>query len=279
MAEAAKIRFICPHCNKHFKLDAHYAGRKAKCSKCSAVIRVPNIIPSTDSNEYLVLNKDSSIAETASLPARNKNNGVKKDKYVRKEKMYCPTCGGQLRQILKQKQPIGKSICIRCSVTPGFCPECHGALRTKLAQQCPHCLSSWHLTVSQSSSQNQMEKTEPAKSQKSSTETKTQKLHEQAPVYNPAASFFSGAITGLGLWGFGFLALLINIWPFTFALFMNSQMDPTETVIGQFASKISKFATSGIYLTLGPVSIIGCAILGLIAGKDAGSGGSHNAGT
>lgn len=277
MAKAVKIRFICPHCNKRIKVDVHYAGRRAKCSGCSAVIRIPNLIPSPDSVEYLVLNKDSSLAETASLPVGNKNVGIKEEKHARK--LYCPKCGEHLRQLLKQKQPTGKSICIKCFVKPGLCPECGGTLRTKLAQQCPQCLSSWHLTVLQSSSQKHIEKPEPAKSLKSSTVTKTQDLHKQAPKYNPAASFFGGAITGLGLWGFGFLVLMINIWPFTLALFMNSQMDPTETVIGQFAAKISKIATSGIYLILGPVSIIGCAILGLIADKDAVSNDSHNIGT
>jgi hypothetical protein len=181
--------------------------------------------------------------------------------------------------VLKQKLPTGKSICIKCSVTPGFCPECRSTLHTKLAQQCPHCLSSWYLAVLQSPPEKYIERSEPVKSPNSSTKTKTHKINEQAPAYNPAASFFGGAFTGLVLWGFVFLALLINIWPFTIALFMNSQMDPTETVIGQFAAKISKFAISGIYLTLGPVSIIGCAILSLIGNKDAVSSDSHKSGT
>lgn len=264
MTETTKIRFHCPHCNKRFKLDSQHAGRRAKCSRCSAVIRVPEITLSPDSLDNLVLNKDSSRIETDSQPISKENTKDKKDKHVRKEKLYCPTCGELLRQVLNRRQPTGKSICIKCSVTPGSCPECHGTLRTKLAQQCPHCLSSWHQTVLQSSSEKYIERSEPVKSPDSSTETKTQKKHEQAPKYNPVSSFFSGAIMGLVVWGFGFLALLINIWPFTFAFFMNSEMDPTETFLGQFASKISNFATSRIYLILGPVFIIGGAILSLI---------------
>ena len=84
---------------------------------------------------------------------------------------------------------------------------------------------------------------------------------------------------GLVLWGFGFLVLLINIWPFTIALFMNSQMEPGDTALGQLAGSISKFATSSIYLILGPVCIIGGAILGLAEGQSSVSDDSHNAGT
>ena len=264
MTDAAKIRFRCPHCNKGYKVDSKHAGSRAKCSRCSAVIRVPDIRLSPDSLDGSVLNKDSSRVKADTQPIGTENTKTEKDTHVHKEKLYCATCGELLRQVLKSGRPTGEKICIKCSVTPGFCPECHDALRTKLAQQCPHCLSSWHLTVLQKSPEKYIERSEAAASTARSMETETQNIHEQEQIKSPVAKFFIGAFVGFKLWVIGFLVLLINIWPFTFAFFMNSKLDPTETFLGQFASKISSFAISSIYLILGPVSIIFCAILSLL---------------
>ncbi|MCG3174988.1 MAG: hypothetical protein GMKNLPBB_03322 [Myxococcota bacterium] len=59
----------------------------------------------------------------------------------------CDRCGQELRSIQRDGNATGAHVCISCHPTDGICPSCHGELRTRLAQQCPHCRSSWRTPV------------------------------------------------------------------------------------------------------------------------------------
>lgn len=57
----------------------------------------------------------------------------------------CPSCCQALQSLLRNGSNTGRSICVRCQVTPGICPGCHEPLRTVAARQCLSCGASWHV--------------------------------------------------------------------------------------------------------------------------------------
>lgn len=143
MSDKDRIRWQCPVCNKSIVVNAKHAGKRGKCPRCQALLKVPmskDQFQSKIHSQTLVKEADKKLSEDITAKPKPKvgsDNGSHAG-------MRCEKCNESLRIVRKEGKITRQPICVRCSSAPGVCPICSGKLRTNVAQQCPDCFSSWH---------------------------------------------------------------------------------------------------------------------------------------
>jgi len=143
MSDKDRIRWQCPVCNKSIVVNAKHAGKRGKCPRCQALLKVPmskDQFQSKIHSQTLVKEADKKLSEDITAKPKPKvgsDNGSHAG-------MRCEKCNESLRIVRKEGKITRQPICVRCSSAPGICPICSDKLRTDVAQQCPNCFSSWH---------------------------------------------------------------------------------------------------------------------------------------
>ena len=99
MDDAAKIRFLCPHCGRALRASNALIGRQLRCPKCSGVVSVP-------SQNNKAGNKTTKEKVPRSVPHKAKLGSER-------IKIHCPHCG---RGFAAKKSVLGKKYpCPACS--------------------------------------------------------------------------------------------------------------------------------------------------------------------
>jgi len=70
------ITFHCPECSREIKTGDQYAGKRARCPKCSAALTVPSVLDGDVAADVPVLTPDSSEPPAASRPRWKEREGV-----------------------------------------------------------------------------------------------------------------------------------------------------------------------------------------------------------
>ena len=102
------------------------------------------------------------------------------DNHFAKEKL-CNECYKPLRMIKVQNQVTDQTVCVGCKPPNGKCPLCGARLRTQMAQQCPKCKCSWHLTVVEQEQKN-MNNLDASKERESRGQNKAKTVCEPRPA-------------------------------------------------------------------------------------------------
>ncbi len=102
MAKASS--FLCPSCDKQFRWEKKYAGRKVKCPQCKAVIRVPSepaksakLIRSSPAKDTLQLDPSERSGSSYELDVDASSQvGAVASQAAVKNTGKCPSCSAKL---------------------------------------------------------------------------------------------------------------------------------------------------------------------------------------